>query len=90
MRGALPHEVEVYNGFKERMKENMLLEQARSMIKSDAISKFVKKQEVLDVFVNTAKCRLDEEQPDQITEDDSPLGIRPRVNSVASERLNQE
>ena len=36
--GPLPHEAEVFNGFKERLKENLMLEQARSLNKEDAIA----------------------------------------------------
>ncbi len=49
----LPHKKEVFNGFKERMRENLLIEQARSLTKSSALKQYLKKAGALDVYVNT-------------------------------------
>lgn len=52
--GPLPHEAEVFKGFKERLKENLMLEQTRSLNKEDAIAQFIKKTGELNVYVDTA------------------------------------
>ena len=50
----MSHETEVFNGFKERLKESLRLEQKRSMNKEDAIAQFIKKTGELNVYVDTA------------------------------------
>ena len=45
-----PKNREIFNGFKSRLKESLLLEQTRSLHKDDAIAKFIKKTNELNVY----------------------------------------
>ena len=48
--GVTPRNREIFNGFKSRLKESLLLEQARSLHKDDAIATFIKKTNELNVY----------------------------------------
>ena len=64
--GPLPHEAEVFNGFKQRLKENLMLEQARSLNKEDSIAHYIKKTNELNVFINSSNVPLtDSEEEEQ-------------------------
>lgn len=49
----LPEKDEVFRGFKERMRENLEIEQARSLTKNSALKQYLKKAQALDVYVNS-------------------------------------
>ena len=51
MKEPSPLDEEVFNGFKERLKENLLLEQRRRGVKKDAVSQFIQKTKEMNVFV---------------------------------------
>ena len=63
--GPLPHETEVFNGFKQRLKENLLLEQARSLNKEDSIAHYIKKTNELNVFINSSNVPMTDSEEEE-------------------------
>ena len=84
-----PREVEVFNGYKERLKESLMQEQQRSLVGKDALSQFTKKTEVLSPYINAPSVKL----PDEDEEDDdinrTPDIGRPRLGSQGSKKSNE-
>ena len=51
---------EVFNGFKERLKENLLLEQRRRGVKKDAVSQYIQKSKEMNVFCETQPSQIED------------------------------
>lgn len=73
----------MFNGFKKRLRDHLILEQSKSLTKENAIDQFIKRTDELNVYVNTANVKLPDESDDE-READSPLVVRNRAKSFAS------
>lgn len=72
----------MYNSFKERLRETLFLEQARSLQKDSAVAEFIKQTSELNVYMDSESGFVPPEtddQADEVGEDDL---MSPGVSSV--------